>query len=70
MIDNYTLSYTKIDLTGLNKYLINSGNVISSISTIPYSDLTINNGDISGLKITDNTIPESKLYIYNNASNG
>lgn len=43
---------------------------MSSISTIPYSDLSINSGDIAGSKLTDNTISEAKLYIYNNASNG
>ncbi len=69
-IDNYAISYTKLDLTGLNKYLIMSANAMSSISTIPYSDLSIASGDIAGSKITDNTISEAKLYIYNNASNG
>ncbi len=47
-----------------------SANAMSSISTIPYGDLNINSGDIVGSKISDNSISETKLYIYNNASNG
>ncbi len=58
-----SINHSKIDLTALpNKYLTNTGYTITSQALIPYSDLNIAANDISGSKLTDNTIGYQKLY--------